>query len=190
LKNLNLGSNKIKTLPKTDLWTSLEELRVGSNNLVMLPTFSKMTALTFLKLDQNKALGELPEFPPNIENLEVQSTACTNLPVSIEHMTVLKTLNASSCALTALPALGKLSALDTLNVSTNKLTTLPGIQECGSLRVLLFQGNKVEEGPELTGLFSLERVMCGDNPLSAASRQRLQNAQEICSANGGWMKGL
>ena len=110
LERVNLGSNKLKTLPSLDQWTNVEELRVHQNALVsqFLPSFAALAALKLLKLERNLPLSRLPELGvhASLEVIECNNCSLEDLP------------DAAALA-TALPA------LEYLTVHQNRLKALP-----------------------------------------------------------------
>ena len=85
LEILNVGGNKLKTLPPTDGWTAMKEIKCHQNGLFMVPSFAMMAELEIIKMDFNKALENLPELGEHskLEQFEVGNCNLTALPPSM-----------------------------------------------------------------------------------------------------------
>lgn len=116
---LDLGENKIKTLPKLPSTLPIV-LDLKTNNLSELPSISLPQNIRSLNLQRNKGmeLPDLSEFT-NLQQLYVDNNAWTTLPdIST---TKLKALGASSNQLTSLPNLSAFPDLGFLRCEDNYL---------------------------------------------------------------------
>ena len=193
LKDLNVGCNKIKTLPNTDAWVEMEKLKCHQNGIIMLPSFANMVCLRFLKMDRNRGLGELPELGEKLavlEHLEANSCYLGSLPKSINTLKSLATLNCQNNQLQSLPFELVLPKLSLLNCSSNpKLKALPvTLGQCESLRICFFGDTAIAAFPEGFGALSkLERVLVPKN-LGLEDDPEFSQASATASDNNGWVR--
>ena len=195
LEILNVGGNKLKTLPDTAKWTAMKEIKCHQNGLIKIPSFAHMAALEIIKMDFNKALEALPELGEHksLTQFEVGSCALTSLPPSMVTWESLVLLNCATNKITELPPFG-LPALEILNCGSNEITSLPKeIGGCSSLKTLFFQGNHVTAVPaELAALeATISRVNCSDQKTKGlAMDDTLRKLKAKCEERKGRFMGL
>lgn len=152
LEGLSLVNNEIDAIQPA--LTNLEELSSLNliNNLIhALPEYlEKMKALEYLDLKGNPIDNERTlYFPPNLKELNIDSTLITQFPeriLKLEHLTKLSISYNSD--IDEIPeSIGELVSLKILNISHSQIEKLPeAIGEVKSLKFLYLNGN------ELTGL--------------------------------------
>lgn len=112
LRNLDLSSNKITSVPK---WIAnfkhLKTLNLSGNQITVLP----------------EEIGQLPK----LENLIISRNLLASLPKSLGKLKNLKELDASGNHIKEFPvSLAQLNHLNSVNLSSNKIKTIPdGIEE-------------------------------------------------------------
>ncbi len=125
--------------------TRLRTLDLGHNRLASVPDLSALTDLDILYLHDN-ALTELPGLPPSLTYLNVGENPLAGLPaLALPNLIELHVLDAG---LTAVPAL-RLPKLRELHLRTNALSEVPetvrGLRE---LRLLDLRANRLTSVPE------------------------------------------
>ena len=140
LKELNLSSNKLFSLPESiGNLTKLQKLYLVDNKLTSLPeSFGNLINLQELHLSHNQ-LSSLPESIGNLSNLKelyLSVNRLSSLPESFGDLSNLEMLDFSSNQFSSLPeSIGNLSNLRALWSSHNKLSSLP--ESLGNLSNLL-----------------------------------------------------
>jgi len=153
LEVLNVGNNKLQELPSIEKWVNMRDFKVHQNGLrfkLGVPSLSPMKNLECIKIDQCKALQELPLFGEHLsmELFDLSRCMIAALPPSIVTWTALQTLNCSYNRIAVLPPLA-LPCLELLNVSTNEISVLPAeIGKCAALKTFFCHENNITEVPE------------------------------------------
>ena len=171
LKFLDLGGNKIATLPDSvGRLTALETLHLYNNILTAVPaSIGSLTSLTYLLLHNNR-IATLPTTIGSLTALTVLSldhNRIATLPTTIGGMTSLKVLCLSGNQLTTLPAsIGRLTTLKTLAISRNNLIALPqSIGQLTGLERLHLSYNNLTTLPEsIVSLTNLRKLDLSDIP--------------------------
>ena len=196
LTMVNLYDNSITTLDGIGAWAMapLEELNLGCNKLSTLPLeFGKLTQLHRLWLEDN----EFETFPlavcqlPQLCELRMAGNQLTTVPTNMSSMDKLVTLSLENNLLAEfprgvleLPALkflwlrqnritevpeeiSTLSRLEVLSLSSNRLAALPAsLTSMGALTKLYLNGNRLERVPDdLAPMTSLVEVNVANNEL-------------------------
>ncbi|MEX3773368.1 DUF6543 domain-containing protein [Pseudomonas sp. MYb118] len=150
------------------------------------------------------AVDPFLELFANLHVLDLRNFALGQVPPAITRMPVLKELVLSNCQLALTPqgqaVLSTLDGLEALDLSDNPLTVAPsvegmplmnelrlpntdiehlpaGMTELANLNLAMLHGNRIRELPE--ALFAMEPdsaegINLANNPLSAASRERIK----------------
>ncbi|KAG2319174.1 hypothetical protein Bca4012_054562 [Brassica carinata] len=180
LQRLNLeGCTSLRELPKgMKRMQSLVFLNMrGCTSLRVLPNIN-LTSMKTLILTNCSSLQNFQVISNNLETLNLDGTAISQLPKTMWKLQRLIVLNLKDCEkLVAVPeCLGKLKALQELVLSgCSKLKTFPvPIEKMKSLQILLLDGTdfstlKVEDIPELrrgmNGISSLQRLCLSRNDM-------------------------
>ncbi|KAJ0233451.1 Leucine-rich repeat-containing protein [Hirschfeldia incana] len=188
LQRLNLeGCTSLEELPREmNRMKRLAFLNMrGCTSLRVLPPHMNLISMKTLILTNCSSLKEFQVISDNLETLNLDGTAITQLPESMVKLQRLTVLNLKDCEeLVAVPeCLGKLKALQELVLSgCSELKTFPirietmkclqillvdGTSIKDMSKILLFNRSKVEDLPELrrgtNGLSSLQRLCLSRN---------------------------
>jgi len=149
LRNLDLSSNKITSVPK---WIAnfkhLKTLNLSGNQITVLP----------------EEIGQLPK----LENLIISRNLLASLPKSLGKLKNLKELDASGNHIKEFPvSLAQLNHLNSVNLSSNKIKTIPdGIEELQLTELSLNQNQIATISPALAKCSRLKTLRLEENCLS------------------------
>lgn len=151
------------------------------------------------------AVDPFLELFPNLHILDLRNFALDRVPQTLTRMPVLRELVLSDCQLALTPegqtVLSALDSLEALDLSDNPLAVAPGVEgmpllnelrlsntgieqlpqgmtELTHLRLAMLHGNRISELPDdlfTLGQNSAEGINLANNPLSAASRERIKS---------------
>ena len=125
--------------------TALRTLDLGHNRLESVPDLSKLTRLEILYLHDN-ALTDLPRLPGSLTYLNVSENPLTELPAW--RLGALIELRALDLGLTTLPDF-ELPALRELHLRRNAFTEVPSVvRSLRELRLLDLRANRLASVPE------------------------------------------
>jgi Leucine-rich repeat (LRR) protein len=167
LNELNLGENKINSLPVGifDKFKQLDRLLLQNNKLTAIPrgVLDKLTKLAWLWLMDNE-INDLPlgvfDKLENLEWLSLYNNKLENLPKGLlAKLKSLKSIELSNNKLTIFPSdISKLNHLISIEIHSNQISEIPAgafaqfHRETNSLTNLSLSGNKLVTLPD--GLFS------------------------------------
>lgn len=172
LEELNLGSNKLTTLPlEFGALAQLNSLWLEDNEFENFPiVVCQLTSLISLRLSGN-SLQTIPisiSSLSSLETLAVDNNELKNFPEGFLRMQSLKHLWIRQNKLEFLPdTLDALQKLQTLSVSSNMLTYLPDcIVNMSTLQKVYANGNKINSvHPDLCTLPNLETLNLANNKI-------------------------
>ncbi|KAA8615540.1 Leucine-rich repeat LRR protein [Pyrenophora tritici-repentis] len=198
VQNLDFHGNLLRELPVgMRRLTQLSKLNLSRNKLSMdmLDVIAQIPTLRELKLGENDLQGDLSPALCNLTGLEVlelQSNKLTSIPIDIERMAQLRTLNVSDNQLRSIPrqvfsstlielhasknrlggtlfSIDSVSALQELHVAQNSLTSLcdGDAMDLPALKVLNVSTNRLTSLPTVSTWVSLITLLVGENKLSA-----------------------
>jgi Leucine-rich repeat (LRR) protein len=148
LRTLDLGHNRLRSLPDLSALTSLEILYLHDNALTSLPPLP--LSLTYLNVSENP-LPALPRLElPRLIELRALKLGLSSLDVSLP---ALRELHLRENAFNAVPdCVRELRSLRLLDMRSNRLTSVPEwLPELPRLEKLDLRWNEVYEVPrELT----------------------------------------
>ena len=136
--------------------TGLRTLDLGHNRLESVPDLSALTRLEILYLHDN-ALRVLPSLPPSLTYLNVSENPLASLP-SLDLPSLLE-LRCLELGLTAFPEV-RLPRLRELHLRTNALEAVPDtVRGLHELRLIDLRANRLTSVPEwVTDLPRLEKL--------------------------------
>jgi Leucine-rich repeat (LRR) protein len=144
LRTLDLGHNRLRSVPDLSALSQLEILYLHDNALTALPALP--SSLTYLNVSENPLPGlALPELPALIE-LRALELGLSSLDVSLP---ALRELHLRHNAFTSIPAcVRELRELRLLDMRSNQLTSVPDwIVELPRLEKLDLRWNEVYDVP-------------------------------------------
>lgn len=196
LKDVNVGSNQLRSLPDISRWTAVTRLAVQMNPMGSLPDLSPM-ASTLTQLQFNSCpvrawpvMGTSPAGA--LTNIDASKSEIASIPEgAFALLPAVTALNLSGTPLTALPSdLGECVALETLNLGNCKLESLPAsIGRCKALKALVAMGNRFVTLPaELSECSAITRCVIDKCPTfdtsDAGTLTALRAARDKCRAAG------
>jgi Leucine-rich repeat (LRR) protein len=145
LKTLDLGHNRLASVPDLDALTQLEILYLHDNALTALPALPP--SLTYLNVSENPLPALAPLSLPNLLELRCLELGLTALPSL--HLPLLRELHLRTNAFSAVPeAIRSMRELRTLDLRANRLTTVPDwLVELPKLEKLDLRWNEVVDVP-------------------------------------------
>jgi len=195
VKNLNLKSNRIRSLPKSfGSFCSLENLNLRNNMLTHLPSsFNNLSCLKTLDLHGNKFNKIIVNLSKSIKNLElgwnnfnlfpgvvktlshlvklgIGGNKINEIPEWIGTFQDLRDLDLYDNKISRLPSsIGTLNSLESLNLRNNNLSKLPqSFKNLKSLKKLNLSWNNFRTLPDcISKLSSLEELNLWGNKLEA-----------------------
>jgi len=146
LRTLDLGHNRLESVPDLSALTQLEILYLHDNALTVLPSLP--ASLTYLNVSENP-LSALPSFElPSLLELRCLELGLIAFPGV--RLPLLRELHLRTNALESVPdAVRSLRELRTLDLRANRLTSVPDwIVELPRLEKLDLRWNEVSEVPQ------------------------------------------
>ena len=155
LHKLDLGANRIRTLPAEELagLSNLTELWLGKNKIESMEGLEALTTKTLRRLDlQSNRLTSIETLPEHIR-------------VTLEEFY----LADNGIETDGLAGLGELPQINVLDLSKNRLTHCGPLSHLVSLEELWLSGNRVSDWNEvdqLASLVNLETIYLEYNPIA------------------------
>lgn len=196
LRELNVGSNRLTSLPDVSRCTSIVRIAAQMNALAACPPLDAIAGtLVTLQLNENK----LTMFPSlgdaaRLETIDLSKNAITSLPDSIGACTALVTLNMRQNAVAAIPSgIARCARLEVLNAEMNAITSVAvEVGACRALKTLLLSRNGVTRLPRsILSCPALARVTLEGCPLEAGDEDVLdilRAVKKLCAANKGFLR--
>ncbi len=171
IKNLNLKSNRIRSLPKSiGSFCSLENLNLRNNMLTRLPSsLNNITCLKTLDLHGNKFSKIIINLNKSLENLELGWNNFNLFPDAVKSLSHLVKLGIGGNKLNEIPEwIGKFQDLKDLDLYDNNISHLPSsIGTLHSLESLNLRNNNLSKLPEsFKNLKSLKKLNLSWNNFS------------------------
>jgi Leucine-rich repeat (LRR) protein len=145
LRTLDLGHNRLESVPDLDALTQLEILYLHDNALTALPALPP--SLTYLNVSENPLPALPPLTLPNLLELRCLDLGLTELPSLV--LPRLRELHLRTNAFSEVPeCVRSMGELRTLDMRANRLTSVPDwIAELPRLEKLDLRWNEVREVP-------------------------------------------
>eukprot|EP01119_Soliformovum_irregulare_P012942 TRINITY_DN3396_c1_g1_i2.p1 TRINITY_DN3396_c1_g1~~TRINITY_DN3396_c1_g1_i2.p1 ORF type:complete len:719 (-),score=245.60 TRINITY_DN3396_c1_g1_i2:239-2395(-) len=127
LVHLELGMNKLKSVPGILNFPNLSKLALFGNKITDLPSLLPFSQLKMLQLSYNP-LNEIPELPPLITDIQLSGCNLKSIPKTLLGINTPWTVNLSTNEISEIPEEFHekfLEGCDVLDLTENKFTVFP-----------------------------------------------------------------